>query len=41
MRTGRRADGSPIAVMPFASLKTMSDTDLGALYRYLAQTSAP
>ncbi|TSA13721.1 MAG: cytochrome c [Betaproteobacteria bacterium] len=40
MRSGKRADGSAIAVMPFASLKTMSDTDLRALHLYLAQLAA-
>ena len=40
MRSGKRADGSAIAVMPFASLKTMSDTDLRALHLYLAQPVA-
>jgi mono/diheme cytochrome c family protein len=37
MRTGKRADGSAIGVMPFGSLKTMNDTDLRALHMYLAQ----
>ena len=41
MRSGKRTDGSAIAVMPFASLKTMSDTDLHALHLYLVQTTAP
>jgi mono/diheme cytochrome c family protein len=41
MRTGKRPDGSAVAVMPFASLKTMSDTDLRALHLYLAQLTAP
>ena len=41
MRSGKRADGSAIVVMPFASLKTMSDTDLRALHLYLAQPAAP
>jgi mono/diheme cytochrome c family protein len=41
MRSGKRADGSAIAVMPFASLKTMSDTDLRALHLYLTQLTAP
>jgi mono/diheme cytochrome c family protein len=41
MRSGKRADGSPIAVMPFASLKTMSETDLRALHLYLTQLTAP
>ena len=30
-----RPDGSAIAVMPFASLAALSDTDLGALHAYL------
>lgn len=37
MRSGRRPDGSAIAVMPFSSLKMMSDTDLHALYLYLTR----
>ncbi len=41
MRSGKRADGSAIAVMPFASLKTMSDTDLRALHLYLAKPASP
>ncbi len=41
MRSGKRADGVAIAVMPFASLKTMSDTDLRALHLYLAQLTVP
>jgi mono/diheme cytochrome c family protein len=41
MRSGKRADGSAIGVMPFASLKTMSDTDLRALHLYLVQPTAP
>ena len=41
MRTGKRADGSAITVMPFPSLKAMSDTDLRALHLYLAQLTAP
>lgn len=40
MHTGKRADGSAVAVMPFASLKTMNDTDLLALHLYLAQLPA-
>ncbi len=35
MRTGTRADGSKVAVMPFASLAQMSDTDLRAVFAYL------
>ena len=41
MRSGKRPDGSAIAVMPFSSLKTMNDTDLRALHLYLAQVPAP
>lgn len=40
MHSGKRADGSAVAVMPFASLKTMNDTDLRALHLYLAQLPA-
>ena len=36
MRTGKRPEGSAVsAVMPFPSLKNMSDTELGALYVFL------
>lgn len=41
IRSGKRPDGSAIAVMPFSSLKTMSETDLRALHLYLAQFTAP
>jgi len=34
-RSGKRADGSAVQVMPFASFSKMSDTDLRALYLYL------
>jgi mono/diheme cytochrome c family protein len=34
-RSGKRADGSPIRVMPFESLGAMSDTDVKALHLYL------
>ncbi|HEY6513060.1 MAG TPA: c-type cytochrome [Burkholderiaceae bacterium] len=34
-RSGKRADGSSIQVMPFGSLSKMSDTDLRALHLYL------
>ncbi|ALT79591.1 c-type cytochrome [Paucibacter sp. KCTC 42545] len=40
MRSGKREDGSTIAVMPFSSLKTMNDTDLRALHLYLKQLTA-
>jgi hypothetical protein len=35
MRTGARPDGSRIQVMPFNSLREMSETDLRALHLYL------
>jgi hypothetical protein len=36
MRSGKRPDGSTISgVMPFQSLREMSDTDLGAIRAYL------
>lgn len=35
MRSGKRPDGSTVAVMPFESLRAMSDVDLGALHLYL------
>ena len=36
IRTGKRPDSSAVStVMPFPSLKNMSDTELGALYVYL------
>jgi len=34
-RSGRRADGSEVKVMPFGSFSKMSETDLRALYLYL------
>ncbi|MGE0098098.1 MAG: c-type cytochrome [Hydrogenophaga sp.] len=34
-RSGKRADGSAVKVMPFESLREMSDTDLRALHLYL------
>ena len=36
IRTAKRPDGSDVsAVMPFATLRNLSDTELGALYAYL------
>ena len=35
MRTGKRADGTSIGVMPFESLRAMSDTELDALFGFL------
>ncbi len=40
MRSGRRPDGSAIAVMPFASLAQMSEVDLRGLHAYLATLPA-
>ncbi|MBE7417169.1 MAG: c-type cytochrome [Ideonella sp.] len=34
-RSGKRADGSAVQVMPFGSLSKLSDTDLRALHLYL------
>ena len=35
LRQGKRPDGTVIAVMPFDSLKNISDTDIAALHLYL------
>jgi mono/diheme cytochrome c family protein len=35
MRTGQRADGTKIAVMPFENFKAMNDTELHALFTFL------
>ena len=35
LKSGRRADGSAIAVMPFEALARLNDTDAQALYVYL------
>jgi mono/diheme cytochrome c family protein len=35
MRTGKRADGTPVAVMPFENFKAMNDTELDALFAFL------
>ncbi len=36
LRTGKRPDGSAVsAVMPFATLRNLNDTDVGALYVFL------
>jgi hypothetical protein len=36
MRTAKRPDGSAVStVMPFATLKNLSDAEVGALYAYL------
>ena len=40
LRSGHRPDGKPIAVMPFASLKQINDTDARALYAFLKTVPA-
>ena len=35
LHTGKRADGSEIRVMPFNSLRNLSETDMRALHLYL------
>ena len=35
LRTGKRPDGSAIAVMPFESLSKLSDEDVQAVYEFL------
>jgi cytochrome c553 len=39
-RTGKRPDGTAIKVMPFESLREMSETDLRALHLYLRSLPA-
>lgn len=40
LRTGKRPDGSEVSkVMPFAALKELNDTDVGAMYAYLKTLS--
>jgi len=39
-KSGQRPDGTPVKVMPFGSLREMSDTDVRALFLYL-KTLAP
>ncbi len=34
-RSGTRPDGTPVRVMPFGSLREMSDIDVQALYLFL------
>lgn len=36
-RSGKRPDGGKVAVMPFETLRAINDTDVAALYMYLAQ----
>jgi hypothetical protein len=40
-KTGKRADGSAVKVMPFESLRELSDTDTRALHLYLRSWPAP
>jgi len=35
MRTGQRADGTSISIMPFENFKVMNDTELDALFAFL------
>ena len=39
-RTGKRADGSAVQVMPFTSLREINDTDMRALHLYLRSLPA-
>ena len=39
-RSGQRPDGTPVKVMPFESLREMSDIDLRALHLYLQKLPA-
>jgi mono/diheme cytochrome c family protein len=41
MRSGRRPDGSAIAVMPFEALAQMNEVDLRAIHAYLLALPAP
>lgn len=38
-KTGMRADGTPVKVMPFGSLRELNDTDVRALHLYLKSLS--
>ena len=40
LKSGKRADGSAIQVMPFESLRALSDTDARALHLYLRSLAA-
>ena len=40
-RSGLRPDGTPVRVMPFESLREISDTDMRALYLFLRQLPPP
>jgi mono/diheme cytochrome c family protein len=39
-RSGKRPDGSTVAVMPFETLREINDTDVAALHAYLKQLPA-
>jgi mono/diheme cytochrome c family protein len=41
LKTGKRPDGSTIAVMPFPTLGALNDTDARALHLYLRSLAAP
>jgi cytochrome c553 len=42
MRTGKRPDGSAVSdAMPFATLRNLDDTDLAAMYAYIAAIPPP
>ena len=40
LRSGKRADGSGIQVMPFGALRELNDVDAQALYSYLQTVPA-
>jgi hypothetical protein len=40
-RSGKRPDGSAVQVMPFDSLKNMSETDVRALHLFLKSLGNP
>lgn len=40
-KTGQRPDGTPVQVMPFESLREISETDMRALHLYLRQLPTP
>jgi cytochrome c553 len=40
-RTGKRADGTAVQVMPFATLREMSEVDVRALHLYLKSLPPP
>jgi mono/diheme cytochrome c family protein len=41
LKTGKRPDGSAVAVMPFPTLAALNDTDARALHLYLRSLAAP